>query len=257
MSHSVAASRRPGTSLWLQAGALLLAGGALMSFSPVPLAVELTALLAGVGAWGLLALRRRRAAAPGEAQDSMSAQERWASHRAALYQIGDNMVIDAVRTGEPMSVVVFEQVDLPELRDIFGAAAARAVVADFTAKLKALAGTRGLAVRADATTWAVLLPGHDDQSTVAAVKQAMGASLAAESDAADEEILLVPRIAMHTVGQRVAPMRSIYREMREKIQQAHSSELMRQEYLRRERERHSRTASLHAVIATEPAALAG
>jgi hypothetical protein len=62
---------------------------------------------------------------------------------------------------------------------------------------------------------------------------------------------------MHTVGQRVAPMRSIYREMREKIQQAHSSELMRQEYLRRERERHSRTASLHAVIATEPAALAG
>lgn len=203
---------------------------------------------------GLVARRRQRPAARAarpNAAEGMSTQERWASHRAALYQIGDGLALEAQRSGRPMTVVVFEQVDLPELHEVFGAEAVQAVVADFTAKLKVLAGAGGLAVRADATTWAVLLPGHDAEGTVAAVKNAMGAGLAVE---AGEEILLVPRIAMHAIGERAATMRAIYREMREKIRNAHVSELKREAYLRRERESYTRPSTLaEAVTAPAPA----
>jgi GGDEF domain-containing protein len=204
---------------------------------------------------GLFGGRRQRSAAPAarpvDTNESMSKQERWASHRAAFYRIGDGLALEAQRTRAPMTVVVFEQGDLPELRDVFGAEAVQAVVADFTAKLKVLAGASGLAVRADATAWAVLLPGHDAKATVAAVKNAMGAGLAVE---AGEEILLVPRIAMHSIGEQAAPMRAIYREMREKIRNAQAVELQREEYLRRERESYTRPSTLaEAVTAPVPA----
>jgi esterase/lipase len=97
----------------------------------------------------------------------------------------------------------------------------------------------------------VLLPGHDAKATVAAVKNAMGAGLAVE---AGEEILLVPRIAMHSIGEQAAPMRAIYREMREKIRNAQAVELQREEYLRRERESYTRPSTLaEAVTAPVPA----
>jgi GGDEF domain-containing protein len=195
---------------------------------------------------GLVVGRRQRTVSrPAAADEGKTAQERWASHRAALYQIGDSLALEAQRSGEPMTVVVFDQVDLPELHEVFGAEAVQAVVAEFGAKLKVLAGARGLAVRADATTWAVLLPDHDADATVAAVKNAMGAGLAVE---AGEEILLVPRIAMHAIGERAAPMRAIFREMREKIRDAHTIELKREEYLRRERESYTRPSTLAAAV---------
>jgi GGDEF domain-containing protein len=176
-------------------------------------------------------------------------QERWAANRAALYEVGDTMVAEALRSGEPMSVVVFEQVDLPELHAIFGSAAAQALVERFNAKLKLLAGSRGVALRAGATTWAVLLPGRDSGAAMRVLGKVLGPSLAVEAAVEDEELLLVPRVCVHPVGSGAESMRSIYREMREKIRRAHEHELLRQDYLRRERESHSRPAPLLSALA--------
>lgn len=196
-----------------------------------------------------------RAAPRAKAQDSVPAAQRWASQRAALYQRGDTMVAEAILSGDPVTVLVFEQVDLPELHAIFGGAAAHALVASFSTKLALLAGPRGVALRTDATSWAVLLPGHDEERALAAVRNTMGQGLAVEADTGEDEdeTLLVPRLALHTVGQRVAPLRAIYRELQEKIQRAHALELRRQEYLRRERESHSRPASLTQIRGLAPA----
>jgi len=173
-----------------------------------------------------------------------------ASQRTALYQFGDALIANAHGAGEPLTVLVFDQVDLPELHAIFGGVAARELVAKFQQKLQALAGARGLALRSDPTAWTVLLPGLDSDAAVAAAQRILGRSLATEVECDGEDLPLIPRLAVYTVGREVSPMRHIYREMCEKIARAHALELQREEYLRRERERYTtRPAPLRATAA--------
>jgi GGDEF domain-containing protein len=188
---------------------------------------------------------------PADAQDSIGTPERWAAHRAAVYELGDTMISEAAARGQLVTVVMFEQGDLPELHALFGSSAARALASAFGARLRQLVGSSGAAVRSEGSTWTVVLPGHGAERALAAVRRVLGPGLATEVEVDGEEIVLVPRMAMHTVGAQAWPMLHIYREMRGKIDRAHALELRRQEYLRRERESHSRPAPL--VRATTPA----
>lgn len=172
-------------------------------------------------------------------------------HQAALHQFGDTMIADAHAAGHPLTVLVFEQADLPELHALFGGEAARTVTARFNQKLQALAGARGLAIRSDATTWTVLLPGVDDAQAVDAVQRVFGPSLAVDLDSEGEEILLVPTLEVRTVRREIAPMQRIYQEMRGRIAGTLGRQRRREEFLRRERERHTRPAS--AARAPAPA----
>lgn len=165
-------------------------------------------------------------------------------HQAALQHFGDTMIADAHAAGHPLTVVVFEQPDLPELHALFGGDAARTVTARFNQKLQALAGARGLAIRSDATTWTVLLPGLDGPQAVDAVRSVFGPSLAVELESEGEEILLVPTMELRTVAREIAPMHRIYQEMHGRIQGTLGRQRRREEFLRRERERHSRPAAL-------------
>jgi hypothetical protein len=164
-------------------------------------------------------------------------------HEAALHQFGDTMIADAHAAGRPLTVLVFEQADLPELHVLFGGEAARTVAARFNQKLQVLAGARGLAIRSDATTWTVLLPGLDKTQAVDAVQRVFGPSLAVDLESEGEEILLVPTMEVRTVAREIAPMRRIYQEMRGRIEGTLGRQRRREEFLRRERERHSRPAS--------------
>jgi GGDEF domain-containing protein len=217
------------------------------------------ALLSCVGLRRLAAGARRKTVAVDtpqgtpDAQDSIGTPERWASHRAAVYQLGDTMISEAAARGEPVTVVMFEQGDLPELHALFGSAAARALASAFGARLRQLVASGGVAVRSEGSTWTVLLPGHGRERALAAVQRALGRTLATEIEVDGEEIVLVPRMATHTVGAEAAPMLHIYREMRARIERAHALELRRQEYLRRERESQSRPAPLAAARALAPA----
>ena len=219
------------------------------------------ALLSCVGLRRLAGGLRRTAKAvnpveqstPPGVPDSIGAPERWASRRAAVYELGDNMISDAAARGAPVTVVMFEQADLPELHALFGSAAARALASAFGARLRQLVGSGGLAVRSEGSTWTVVLPGHGAEQALAAVRRVLGPGLATEVEVDGEEIALVPRMATHTVGAQAWPMLHIYREMRGKIDRAHALEQRRQEYLRRERESHSRPSPLVRATAPAPA----
>jgi GGDEF domain-containing protein len=219
------------------------------------------ALLSCVGLRGLGARARAKSLAAGrleglaapDAQDSIGAPEKWAARRAAVYQLGDTMIAEAAARGEAVTVLMFEQGDLAELHAIFGSPAARALASAFGARLRRLVGAQGVAVRCEGSTWVALLPGHDTERALAAVHRALGRGLATEVEVNGEEIVLVPRMAIHTVAAEVASMLHIYREMRGKIDRAHALELRRQDYLRRERESHSRPAPLAPATAPEPA----
>jgi hypothetical protein len=155
----------------------------------------------------------------------------YSAHRAALWQRGDALIAAACARGEALSVVMFDHVDLPELHALFGAAAARSVVSRFNEKVVQLAGSSGLPVRCGPTTWTLLLPHASGEAAIEKLRRAFGAGLAVESDRS--ELLLVPRIAVRTIGQEPVTMRQLHEGMAEEIQRANLRDLRRRSSDRR------------------------
>lgn len=153
-------------------------------------------------------------------------QDSYAAHREALWQKGDAMIASARERGEALSVLMFDQVDLPELHALFGGSAARSVVSKFNQKVLQLAGTSGLPVRCGPTTWTLLLPHASQEAAIAELRSVFGAGLAVEGDGS--ELLLVPRIAVRTIGDEQVTIRQLHQAMAEEIQCVHQRDLRRQ-----------------------------
>ena len=229
-------------SAWSHPWPLVVSAALLAFASPLPLQAKLLAVLACV-ATAAVVLRSRRQAGlgpqPGRSASRLPQPRDLASHRRALCELGDSLIASAHASRQPITVVLFDQVDLPELHAVFGTAAARSLVDQFEAKLQALAGPRGLAMRSEPTAWTVLLPGLDSAAALETVHASLGRTLAIEVESRHEDLVLIPRMAMVTIGRQVAPMSHVYQDMRDKIARAHENDLLREEYLRRERERHT------------------
>jgi len=155
----------------------------------------------------------------------------YAAHRAALWERGDAMIASACARDVRLSVIMFDHVDLPELHALFGGAAARSVISKFNQKVLQLAGSAGLPVRCGPTTWTLLLPQASEEAALAELHNVFGAGLAVESDGS--ELLLVPRIAVRTIGREPVTMRQLHEDMTGEIQAAHLRDLRRQRSRRR------------------------
>ena len=132
---------------------------------------------------------------------------------------------------EPLTVLMFDQVDLPELHVLFGGLAARRVVSKFNRNLAELADPSGLPVRCGPTTWTVLLPRTGEDGALAAIRKVFGAGWAIEGEGS--ELLLVPRVALRPVGTEPVTMRQLHVAMAEEIQQKHLRDLRRERATRR------------------------
>ncbi len=237
------ASRRWGTALLLIVAALVAIELALVALG---LEESRGALLLWLGLpAALLAVFGHWAAMPRGAGAKTPAPVRsFSANRAVLAEIGDTMLAQSRRDGEPLSVIVFDQSDLPELRSIFGSEAARQMVARIGATLHALAGSRGFAVRTGATEFTVLLPGHAVEQALASIRRALGDSYAIEVGAQHDEILLVPDFLARTVPADAASVEEVCQSMRAAIGTAQRDQQRRQRQLQRERESHSTRAAL-------------
>lgn len=168
----------------------------------------------------------------------------FSANRSALAEIGNAMLAQSRRDNEPLSMIVFDQSDLPELKSIFGAEAAQQMVARIGATLHGLAGSRGFSVRTEATVFTVLMPGHDLALALASVRQALGDTYAIEVGAQHDEMLLVPDFLAQTVRSDVQSIEELYQSMRTSISMAQRHEQRRRNYLQRERESHSTRPAL-------------
>lgn len=237
------ASRPWGTPLLLIVAALVAIELTLVAFR---LEESRGALLLWLGLpVALFAVFGKRAAMPhADAGKTAGTARSFSSNRAALADLGNTMLAQSCRDGEPLSVVVFDQSDLPELGSIFGSEAARHMVARIGATLHALAGSRGFAVRTGATEFTVLMPGHDVEQALACIRQALGDSYAIEVGAQHDEILLVPDFLARTVPADAESIEDVYRSMRAAIGRAQRDQQRRQRHLQRERESHSTRSAL-------------
>jgi GGDEF domain-containing protein len=181
-------------------------------------------------------------------------------HRLAQFAAGDRMLRAAANAGSPITVVLVELHDLPELEYLFGARVARTAVAKTSASLRQMAGGNGLVLQIDAMTSAVLLPELEAEGARARMHSSFGRLCCVEFESDGEDIVLVPDVALKTVEGKSVSFERLYRALRKELEDTRAQAQRRDRYLQRERESHSRPMELAAANGsrrTPAAAVAG
>lgn len=178
-------------------------------------------------------------------------QNGWRLHKDPMFKVGEEMLRQSRRDNQPLSVLVFELRDLPELECVFGSRVAKKAVAKMTAKLERMATSKGLALRTGPTIFTVLLPGVGRDSARAGIHAMLGQPCCIEFDAGDDEIVLVPEFMVQTVCDTES-LQEVYEGLCSDIKQSPLTEQRRQKYLERQRESHSGPMELQVTRLTAP-----
>lgn len=158
--------------------------------------------------------------------------------KQVMFEIGNEMLLGARRKSQPLSVLVFELNDLPELELVFGSSVAREAIDKTTAELRRLTASKGVALWTSPTVCTVLLPRFSRDQAIAAVHNRLGKPCCIEFDADGDEIVLVPEFRVETVGDNTS-IEEVYESLCREIDQVLLSDQRRRKYLERERESYS------------------
>lgn len=184
------------------------------------------------------------------------AERRWAAvnglldvatglyNRRGLCQAGELLLRQARQERRPVTLVVLDFSDLQEVRGIYGRDISRKVHARVVAKMKTIAGARGLVARTGKGQFSILMPGAGREKAQATVQRLLGKPSRIEFDAGGSEIVLVPDIMCEMAAPDVETADELYCEVARSLAEMRAREQRRQHYLQRERERHSRPMSL-------------
>jgi diguanylate cyclase (GGDEF)-like protein len=164
--------------------------------------------------------------------------------RGALVDAGQAFADRAV--AQPFGIIVLDFSELREVRDIYGPQVSRKLIAKVVRRVEALAGRRGLVGRTDVSQFTVLLPGACEKKALRAVQRVLGKPARIEFDVGDSEIVLVPEMIVDSIVGGEQRVESLHASMCRELVQRQNTERLRQSYLTRERERHSRPMSLPA-----------
>lgn len=160
-----------------------------------------------------------------------------------LSERGEELLARSRRRGQPSTLAVFDCSDLLEVRHIYGGRVALHLALRVAAELARLAGERGVAARTGPTEFAVLLPGLDRERTVRAIRQVLGSPARLEFESGRNEIVLLPQVLVQQAGKE-DELVELHATARRALTSTREREALRQDHLRRERERHSRPMSL-------------
>lgn len=174
----------------------------------------------------------------------------------AFFKHGDILLRRSRIAGQPLSVIVFELHDLPELESVFGRKVTRRVTSQALDTLRRVAGRKGLARRTGPTTFAVLLPQMWVDGALATVHAVFGRSCCIEVEAGGEEIVLVPDFRIQTVREGFS-VQAEYESLCNEIANARARKQRHLHHMERERTSHSRPMQLRSGWAhTQPAQFA-
>lgn len=176
----------------------------------------------------------------------------WDDQAEAMLHAASRLATRTRRDNQPLSIVVFDLKDLPELESVFGAQVAKEVLAQVVDRLQGLASARGLVMRTDATVFTVLMPGFGRDRAHEAIERSMGSPCCIELDADEHELVLIPDFKVHTVRPDSGPLAGVYTDLRRDINDAQKHERRRQRYLQLERESHTRPMDLRVDSAPKP-----
>lgn len=166
-------------------------------------------------------------------------------NQAGLMACAGEMLSRARAEGRNLSVLVIEFSDLREVHEIYGQGVSRKLIARLVRKLTSLAGANGLVGRTGVAQFTVVLPMRRENA-LRAIQRVLGKPARIEFDAGDDEIVLVPELVLDCTNSGTDSIDALWRDLCAEVTRLQKSELRRQHYLQRERERHSRPMSLPA-----------
>jgi len=204
--------------------------------------VQLFAASAG-GLLGMLAVRKR-CSPQDEANDAWMPGRtifRYDANRLAI--VGNAMLQKTRKKKQPLSIVVLDFSDLPELQFVCKGEA-RDMGPTIERMLQGVAPAKGAVVRTGPTTFAVLLPNFDARKALRAVHEAFGKACCFEFALGDNEMLLMPDYLVKTIHNRTESLEDVYQVLCDELRKGQLHAERRQIYLRRERESHSRPSTL-------------
>jgi GGDEF domain-containing protein len=180
----------------------------------------------------------------GSTFSQFDATENSAADKDVLCVMGEKMLRTARRLHQPLSVIVLQLYDLPELELVFGPRAAQEVVAKTMAELIHLSPRKGFAAHVHPDTFALLMPHKEADAALLAVEARLGKPCALELNVNGEELVLLPEVMVDAVA-GTESVQEAYERLCRDIAKARLWEQRRQKYLRRERESHTRPVDLY------------
>jgi GGDEF domain-containing protein len=172
-----------------------------------------------------------------------------------MAQLGNSMLRKCRNAGQPLSLVVFDFCELPELQVVFGRRVIPGLGVAIAKKLQGISVTRAVVMRTSLTRFAVLLPAFDAAAARRAVKDALGKACCLDFDVGDSEMLLVPEFAVRAVHRDEEFVEAVYQNICLELLTARDQAQRRHQYLTLERESHTR--SQRGMRAVQPGAAAG
>lgn len=151
-----------------------------------------------------------------------------------------------------LTLAVFDCNDLLEARTIYGSRTSRKLIDCIVRKLTQLAGTQGLAARTGPTQFAVALPMSRDKA-VQAIERVLGNPGRFELEGCNSEIVLVPNLMVEAIP-AAGSLERMFAALCRGLARLQEEEALRQRYLQRQRERHSRPMSIAAPLPNRRAA---
>lgn len=215
----------------------LAARGAYLLILPMLLAMKLGSL------------SRRRTARADDARTDSSTD---LYNRSGLLAHGGDLLATCRAESRELTLAVFDCNDLLEARALYGNRTSRQLVDSIVGKLALLAGNQGLAARTGPTQFAVAMP-MSREKAVQAIERILGNPARFELEGSRHEIVLVPHLMVEAIP-AAGSIERMFAALCRGLSRVQEEERMRQSYLQRERERHSRPVPIHPIRADEPPA---
>lgn len=159
-------------------------------------------------------------------------------NRGGLLAHGEELLGRCRAAHRDLTLAVFDCNDLLEARTIYGARTSRLVVDSIVRKIATLAGPHGLAARTGPTQFCIALPVSRDKA-VQAIERVLGNPARFELEGSRSELVLVPHVMVEAVP-AAGTVERMFAALCRGLTRTHEEERMRDKYLQRERERHSR-----------------
>ena len=115
---------------------------------------------------------------------------------SALATWGDSLLRKTQGRSEPLSLLLFDFHDLLEVDELYGTLVRRRLLSVIGARLRRLAGRKGLAVRLDATRFVVLLPGMGRDTAMDRIASRLGKPCSFELEGSHDEVMVLPSLSV-------------------------------------------------------------
>lgn len=168
-------------------------------------------------------------------------------NRGGLLAHGNVLLATCRAEGRDLTLAVFDCGDLTEARAVYGSRTTRKLIDCIVRKLTLLAGADGLAARTGPTQFTVALPLARDQAA-RAIERVLGNPGRFELEGCDTEIVLVPDVMVEAVA-AAGSLERVHAALCRGLARVQEEQRMRQGYLQRERERHSRPLGVQPLPA--------